>query len=74
MQLTTPDYKYKADDKGGKRTSTQAVAGLPEYNIMASAYALALKLEGIDSSVDANIWIGVQAYNGSGDAAVQLPQ
>jgi cell wall-associated NlpC family hydrolase len=70
MQLTTPDYKYKADDLGGKRDEYSGGRWIPEYNIMAGAYALASKLEGIDSSVDANIWIGVQAYNGSGDAAV----
>jgi cell wall-associated NlpC family hydrolase/prophage tail gpP-like protein len=72
MQLTTLDYKLDADDQGGKRDEWQGGRWIPEYNIMAGAHAFKTKcdLYAGDSSVDSNIWIGVQAYNGAGQAAI----
>ncbi len=64
MQLTSSGYKEKADSYGGKHDEYTGGRWMPEANVRAGAFAFKSKLAGIPAS-DANIWLGVTAYNGS---------
>jgi cell wall-associated NlpC family hydrolase/prophage tail gpP-like protein len=75
MQLTTGGYKVKADEYGWNGTSKAGELDggrwNPESNIRAAAWALAGKAKeaGVDPTKEDQIWIAVERYNGSGDAA-----
>jgi cell wall-associated NlpC family hydrolase len=76
MQLTSTGYKEWADAYGwnSKAKPGEYDGGRwnPESNIRAGARALAEKLQAVhaDPTNPDDIWRGVQAYNGSGPAAV----
>lgn len=77
MQLTTLEYKLWADAYGwnDKPKAGEYDGGRwnPESNIRAGARALAGKLKAVhaDPNNPDDIWRGVEAYNGSGPAAVK---
>jgi cell wall-associated NlpC family hydrolase/prophage tail gpP-like protein len=71
FQLTTRGYKEWADDYGGKSDEFEGGRWIPQANIRAAARAFAGKLSGLDPQKPDQIWIGVQAYNGAGTAAVR---
>lgn len=68
MQLTTHSFKEQADKRVG--IVDQYVGGRwhPEANIWVGASVLASKLQKYPQT-EANFWLGVRDYNGSGPAA-----
>jgi prophage tail gpP-like protein/murein DD-endopeptidase MepM/ murein hydrolase activator NlpD len=72
MQLLSSGYKHWADDylRPNFHNEFQGGRWHPQWNIMAAARAFREKLDQFAKiPKDANIWIGVRAYNGSGPAA-----
>jgi len=65
MQLTSRNLKYAADDMLRKNFRNEFTGGRwrPEYNIWIAAQSFATDLAQLHSTRDADIWIGVDAYN-----------
>lgn len=69
MQLTTHDFKIVADRRFGLIDEYEGGRWHPAANIWAGAQVLVSKAQGLPQT-EANLWVAIQAYNGSGPAAV----
>lgn len=68
MQLTSVGYKHWADERMSLFDEYEGGRWHPSANIWAGARALNSKLFGL-TPTEANLWIGVERYNGSGPDA-----